>query len=100
MSEIVIVDTSVLINVLDVPGFNQHRAEVFERFEYLVDAGASFLLPMAAIFETGDHIADLRDGRQRRRYADIFRNRMREALEGEAPWVPIRFPESRELAHL
>ena len=98
MSDIVIVDTSVLLNVLDVPAFNQHRAEVFERFEELLDAGASFLLPMAAIFETGDHIADLTDGRQRRRYSEIFRDRIRQALEGEAPWVPIRFPDSRQLA--
>ena len=57
MSDIVIVDTSVLLNVLDVPAFNQDRAEVFERFGELLDADANFLLPMAAIFETGDHIA-------------------------------------------
>ena len=98
MSDIVIVDTSVLLNVFDVPAFNQHRAEVFVRFEELLDAGASFLLPIAAILETGDHIADLSGGRQRRRYAEMFRDRIREALKGEAPWVPIRFPDSRQLA--
>ena len=97
MSDIIIVDTSVLLNVLDVPAFNQHRTEVFARFEALADADASFLLPMAAIFETGNHIADLPNGGQRRRYAEMFRNRMREALEGEAPWVPIRFPDSQQL---
>jgi len=98
MSDIVIVDTSVLLNVLNVPTFNQHRSEIFVRFEEFLEAGASFLLPMAAIFETGDHIADLRDGRQRRRYAEVFRKRIREALEGDAPWVPIRFPDSRQVA--
>ena len=98
MSDIVIVDTSVLLNVLDVSAFNQNRAEVFVQFNEFLDSGASFLLPMAAIFETGDHIADLRDGRQRRRYAEVFRDRIREALEGKAPWVPIRFPDSAQLA--
>ena len=98
MSDIVIVDTSVLLNVLDVPAFNQNRAEVFAEFDEFLDSGASFLLPMAAIFETGDHIADLRDGRQRRRYAEIFRDRICEALEGKAPWVPIRFPDLQQLA--
>ena len=98
MSDIVIVDTSVLLNVLDVLAFKQHRTEVFRRFEDLLDAGASFLLPMATIFEAGDHIADLSDGRQRRRYGEEFRSRIREALEGEAPWVPIRFPDSGQLA--
>ena len=66
MSDIVIVDTSVLLNVLDVPAFNQDRAEVFAQFKDLLDSDASFLLPMAAIFQAGDHIADLRDGRERR----------------------------------
>ena len=98
MSEIVIVDTSVLLNVFDVPAFNQDRDAVFGQFEELVDAGASFLLPMAAVFETGDHIADLSDGGWRRCYAEIFRNKIREALAGEAPWVPIRFPDSQQLA--
>ena len=98
MSGIIIVDTSVLLNVLDVPAFNQRRAAVLSEFEELVKANSRFLLPIAAVFETGDHIADLRDGRERRRYAVIFRNRIREALEGEAPWVPIRFPDSRQLA--
>jgi len=98
MSDIIIIDTSVLLNVLDVPAFNQHRAAVLAEFGELVDVGASFLLPIAAIFETGNHIAHLRDGRERRRYAKNFRDRIREALEGEAPWVPIQFPGSRQLA--
>lgn len=98
MPAVVIVDTSVLLNVLDVPSFNQDRGKVLADFAALVDAGASLLLPLAAILETGDHIADLRDGRQRRRYAEVFRYRIREALNGEAPWVPIRFPDERQLA--
>ena len=98
MSDIVIVDTSVLLNVLDVPEFNQHQAAVFAQFKELLNSSASFLLPMAAIFETGNHIARLSDGGLRRRYAEIFRDRIREALEGTAPWVPIRFPDSQQLA--
>lgn len=98
MSAIVIADTSVLLNVLNVPAFNQDRARVIEEFEGLIDSGASFLLPMAAIFETGNHIADLTDGRLRRRHAEVFRDQVRKALRGEAPWVPIRFPDSLQLA--
>ena len=98
MSDIVIVDTSVLLNVLDVPEFNQHQAAVFAQFKELLNSNASLLLPMATIFETGNHIARLSDGGLRRRYAEIFRDRIREALEGTAPWVPIRFPDSQQLA--
>ena len=98
MSGIVIVDTSVFLNVLDVPGFNQDREADLARFRELIDAGANLLLPIAAIFEAGNHIAQLADGQQRRRYAEAFRDRVREALAGQAPWTPIRLPDDRELA--
>ena len=97
MSDIVIVDSSVLLNVLDIPGFNQNRDDVLDEFGLLVNAGDHLLLPMAAVLETGDHIADLSDGRERRRYAERFRDRIREALRGEAPWTPIEFPEPSRL---
>lgn len=88
----------MLLNVLDIPGFNQDRDMVPRQFGKLVDAEASPLIPMAAMFETGDHIADLRDPRQRRRYAETFRAGIRKTLRGERPWVPIPFPDSQELA--
>ena len=47
MSDIAIVDSSVLLNVLDIPGFNQDRRGVFERFGQLVDAGDHLLLRSA-----------------------------------------------------
>ena len=98
MSGIVIVDTSVLLNVLDVPGFNQDRQADLAQFRDFIEAGANLLLPMAAIFEAGNHIAQLADGQQRRRYAGMFRDQVRKALAGEAPWTPIRLPDERELA--
>lgn len=100
MSDIVIVDSSVLLNVLDIPGFNQHRDDVLERFGQLVDAEDHLLLPLAAVIETGDHVADLRDGRERRRYAERFRDCIHEALRDEAPWTPIEFPRPVAAARL
>ena len=99
MSDIVIVDSSVLLNILDVPGFNQHRDDVFQEFVRLLDAENHLLLPMAAILETGDHVADLSDGRERRRYAELFQKRISEALDGKAPWTPIEFPEKSLLSN-
>ena len=98
MSEILIVDTSVLLNVLDIPGFNQNRVEALERFDQHLSADARFLLPTAAVFETGNHIAQIHDGGQRRRYAAMFCDQVRKALNGEAPWTLIPLPESREFA--
>ena len=55
---------------------------------------------MGAVFETGNHIAQLPDGRQRRGYAEAFRERVREALAGRAPWRLIPGPEADQLAEL
>ena len=98
MSDVVIVDTSVFLNVLDVPAFNQNRDAILDQFERLLGAGNSLLLPMAAVFETGDHITDLSDGRLRRRYAERFRTQVRKALNGEAPWTLIPLPDSERLS--
>ena len=97
MPRIVIVDTSVLLNVLDVPGFNQDRDAVLDEFRNLVDAGANLLLPMGAVFETGNHIADVPAGRQRRRYAAVFTDQLQKALKGEAPWALAPLPDADQL---
>lgn len=98
MSEIVLVDTSVLMNALDVRGFNQRRTEVLEEFESLIEEGAHLFLPMAAVLEAGNHIAQLANGRIRRSTAELFAERIRQALDGEAPWRPMQFPESATMA--
>lgn len=93
MSAIVLVDTSVLLNVLDVPGFNQRRAHVLSEFAAWVDAGAYLFIPLAAVFETGNHIAQLADGRLRRRSAERFVGAIQAAINDQAPWKPMRFPD-------
>ena len=53
MSSIVLLDTSVLLNVLDVPGRNQQRDAILTELELLIDSAAHLFIPMAAIIETG-----------------------------------------------
>ena len=97
MSEIVIIDTSVFSNILNVPGYNDDHAATITYFKQLIDADASFLLPLAAVFETGNHIGRIADGTRRRHFAEAFRNRVTEALQGEAHWFPIRYPDDERL---
>jgi len=97
VSAIVLVDTSVLLNVLDVPGFNQRRAHILSEFAAWVDAGAHLFIPLASVFETGNHIAQLADGRLRRRSAERFVAAIQSALNDQAPWKPMRFPDVETL---
>jgi len=87
-----IVDTSVFLNVLDVPRFNQNRDQVLTSFEQRIQAEDSFLLPFTTILESGNHIAQLNDGNQRRRFSMKFSTSVLQSLEGEAPWKPLGFP--------
>ena len=97
MSAIVIVDSSVLLNIIDVPGRNQRRVEVLDRLAALIDSEDHLFIPMAAIVEVGNHIAQVANGAHRRAAAQRFVNEVRSALADEAPWKPINFPSNQEV---
>ena len=95
---VVIVDTSVLLNLLDVPQHNDHRDVVSCQFKEFVEANARLLLPLATVFQTGDHIADLDDGGNRRRYAEVLCKQVEKALNNKAPRALVPPPDENELA--
>lgn len=97
MSEIVLLDTTVYLNVLNVPGWNQQRESIWQEFEKRINRGDTFLLPMASIWETGNHIARLPDGGRRRQFAQDFVNELSSAFSGDAPYSATHFPDKSEL---
>lgn len=96
MSAIVLLDTSIYLNVLDVPGFSQHRGDVLVEFRSAIDAGDHFLLPLATVWETGNHVARLDNGGQRRKYAEAFVKDVSQAFNGKAPYRATHFPDRDE----
>jgi len=96
MSAIVLLDTSIYLNILNVPDNNQDREKVFTTFEKMVRNDDVFLLPMATIWETGNHIADLPDGGRRRRFAQILVQDVAKAMNGELPYQSTYFPDREE----
>jgi len=93
MGDIVLLDTTVYLNILDVPGRNQYREDIFVEFGLRIENGDNFLLPMASIWETGNHIARLSDGNKRYQYAEKLVRDVRNALDGEVPYRPTYFPD-------
>lgn len=82
------VDTSVLCNLLKIPGKCQDHAKVVEEYQAKREArDCDLLLPVTAIIETGNHIAQLADGRQRRTCAELFAAMLRAVVKGDAPWA-------------
>ncbi|QXE26219.1 hypothetical protein B6N60_04950 [Richelia sinica FACHB-800] len=66
------------------------------RYKY-AQSGCTFLLPMATILETGNHIAQNGDGTVRKKIAIRFVEQVKAAFNGEAPWRPTAFPNTAEI---
>jgi hypothetical protein len=97
MSSICLIDTSIFLEILNVPNYNQRRASVLEDYQTYFQSGCTFLLPMATILETGNHIAQNGDGTMRRKTAKRFVEEVKKAFTGEAPWKPTTFPNTAEI---
>jgi hypothetical protein len=97
MSSICPIDTSVLLNFLNVPNRNEHRKLVLKDFQTYAESGCIFLLPMATIIETGNHIAQNGDGTKRRETAIRFVDIVKATFRGEAPWRPTTFATTEEI---
>jgi hypothetical protein len=99
MSSICLIDTSIFLNFLNVPNCNQSREKVLQDFKDYAAAGCTFLLPMATILETGNHIAQNGDGNQRRKTAALFVKTVQQSiLDPNPPWQPIDFPTTEAIS--
>lgn len=91
-----LIDTSIFLNVLDVPNFNQDRTSVLNSFKEYIENDDTFLLPYTTIVETGNHIAQL-NGNHKFDFAQKFTNQVKSALNQEIPWKPLEFPTAQHL---
>ena len=82
------IDTSIFLNILDVPGRNSEREDVLKRLKELIEdnRNTSLILPFATIIETGNHIAHCDNGNARRDAADRFKKYINKMIDDEAPW--------------
>lgn len=92
-----LVDTSILLNILNVPDKNEHREEVFAAFQEKIEAGETFFLSLATIIETGNHIGHLPDGNSRYGCACALLQQVKAALDGKSPFVPLDMCSREEL---
>lgn len=97
MSAVCLVDTSVLVELLNVPNKASRHAEILAELRQRVTARESLFLPMATILETGNHIGQNGDGGARRACAQRFVQQVGAALEGHSPFKPIHFLQAEAL---
>ena len=94
---ICLVDTSILCELFEVPNRCRDAAGVLDEMSRKVERKESLLLPMSTILETGNHIGQNGDGRQRRRTAKTFVDLIQKAIRGETPFTPTPFFEIEAL---
>jgi hypothetical protein len=97
MADVSIVDTSVFCNVLNIPKLNDERRVVMEQLRNFLEKGTHLLLPMAVVYETGNHIAHISEGRLRRQCAELFVEQVKMAIAGETPWTVMQVPTLDEV---
>ena len=82
MSAICLVDTSIFMEILNVPGKASDHKEAIRILRSKIDNKETIFLPMATILESGNHIAQIRNGKERRSSAENFFHYVQKALEG------------------
>lgn len=97
MTAVCLIDASVFVEVLNVPVKARHHLAIMAELAQRVQAGDLLFLPMATILETGNHIGQNGDGRERRACAERFVDMVSKALDGQSPLLPVNFLESHEL---
>lgn len=85
ITPVVFIDTSVLLNILAVPGMCADSVEVKSVFRDRVAAGVKFVLPVTTVIETGNHVANCSGDR---RSASVrYTSAINAARASDPPWT-------------
>jgi predicted nucleic acid-binding protein len=95
---IVLVDTSVFCELIEIPRMCSEHKSYRKLFEVRIKDGERFLLPMATLLETGNHIGQNGDGSQRRKAAERFVRLVTQAIAGDTPFTATPFVVPETLA--
>lgn len=82
-------DTSYLLELFGVPDYSEPSAiaEIKRRFSEAVSAGHEIYVPLPCLFELGNHIMDIRDGRLRREKTISLCESLQMSQDRGRPWT-------------
>lgn len=86
MTDICLLDTTILLNILNVPNRNNERDKVIADFETYIELNCRFIIPFVVAVEVGNHISQNGDGTTRRQTAGDFVDMMQKTLKGNSPF--------------
>ena len=99
MKSVRLIDTSILCELLGIPSKSSpaESKKIKAEFERLTNDDVWFILPLAAVIETGNHIAQNGDGTVRREKGKTLVNFVRKSLEDASPFIKPPFWEKDDL---
>lgn len=81
-----LLDTSILLELLEVPFESSKRVEVLKELDERARLGADLLVSVAAIVEAGDHVGRIDNGDARRRCAQRLADLIAATVDPKKPW--------------
>ena len=91
MRGICLVDTSIFVQVLNIPFMSDNRNQIMKELKVKIHNNEYLFLPMATILETGNHIGQNGDGNQKRACAIHFVEQVNLAINGKSPFTALNF---------
>ena len=86
MSTVHFVDTSVLVELLNIPKMSQRHEIAKAEYQNLAMKQDTFVLPIAVLVETGNHIGQIADGAKRYEISNKFAQIVKKAIRSEDHW--------------
>lgn len=86
MADICLLDTSILLNILNVPNRNNEKDKVRADFQTYIESNCRFIIPFVVAVEVGNHISQNGNGVTRRQAARRFVDMMQRTFSGELPF--------------
>ena len=90
VTDVTVLDTSWLLELYQVPGESKperHR-RVLEQAERAAQGRMMVTVPV--LFEVANHLVHVRNGNQRRKLIERYREDVVDSLEQETPWTVVR----------
>ena len=99
MKSVRLIDTSILCEILEIPGKSNpvSAKKILTEFCRLARKDVRFILPLATVVETGNHIAQNGDGNIRRKKAQELVEFVKKSMEMTSPFQQILFWNSADL---
>lgn len=89
MKTIAIVDTSVLCEIIAIPGKSTSSGAYKTQLEHKLRNGEGIALPLTTILETGNHVGHIVDGAARRDRAEKLARLVDDVLARTVPFIPM-----------